>query len=430
MREKIIAMALLLPSAAVAQNYTLDDCRRLAIENNVTMQKVQNEVYIANEQRKRAQANFYPQVSASAYAFDAFKPMLSLDVSELGLEQFGIEEQKLEYMRRGATAEVTVVQPVWAGGQIINNHKLAKVSMDASLLKQMRTERDVKLQTDNYFWQVVTLTEKLKTIQQADSMLNQLHKDVQSALDNGLKTRNDLLRVELQQNENAANRSQIEKSLQISCLLLAQFIGVSTDVLQINYHCNMNELPAFPLELKCDHEAVLSQTVDYKLLSKNVEAGLLNLKLEKSKLKPQIGIGASYSYSHFSGINNKGGMVFATMSIPISSWWTENHAVKAKRKELETARAELSDKQSMMLINMKRAWNEVEDAYNRLELAHKSIKQADENLRISYNQYNYGRATMTELLDAQMKTQQMKDKYVDAFAELMITMTAYENAVN
>ena len=54
--------------------------------------------------------------------------------------------------------------PLFTGGQIVNSNKLAKVNIQVNQLQYNQSENEVKLTTENYYWQVVMLKEKLQTI--------------------------------------------------------------------------------------------------------------------------------------------------------------------------------------------------------------------------------------------------------------------------
>lgn len=105
--------------------------------------------------------------------------------------------------------------PVFAGGRIVNGNKLAKVGEEAASLQQKLTEDEVIFTTSSYFWQVVNLQEKLETICSIQEMLNRLHKDVETAVEAGMTTRNDLLRVQLQIQDVASNRLKIENAITV-----------------------------------------------------------------------------------------------------------------------------------------------------------------------------------------------------------------------
>ena len=74
---------------------------------------------------------------------------------------------------------------------------------------------------------------------------------------------------------------------------------------------------------------------------------------------------------------------------------------------------------------MQSAWNSVEESYQQLLLAQRSIEQAEENLRLNRNYYNAGMSKMSDLLEAQMLYQQSCDKRTDAFADYQNKLLEY-----
>jgi outer membrane protein TolC len=77
---------------------------------------------------------------------------------------------------------------------------------------------------------------------------------------------------------------------------------------------------------------------------------------------------------------------------------------------------------------MQKAANDVEEARKQLLIAHRSIEQADENLRLHRNYYRAGTARMSDLLEAQLLYQQACDKQTEAYAELQNRLLDYRQA--
>ena len=121
-------------------------------------------------------------------------------------------------------------------------------------------------------------------------------------------------------------------------------------------------------------------------------------------------------------------MVFATVSVPISDWWGGSHAIKRKKLEQQQAREQLADNAELLKIKMQSAWNSVEESYQQLLLAQRSIEQAEENLRLNRDYYNAGMTKMSDLLEAQMLYQQSCDKRTDAFADYQNKLLEYRQA--
>ena len=71
---------------------------------------------------------------------------------------------------------------------------------------------------------------------------------------------------------------------------------------------------------------------------------------------------------------------------------------------------------------------DVEEAYQQLAIAQRSIEQAEENLRLNRNFYQAGTSKMSDLLEAQMLYQQACDKRTDAYADYQNRLLEYRHA--
>ena len=445
--KKILSIALIAlltgqPPLGAQTLLTLDECRQLAVENNTTLRSARNNLRAAEEQRKEAFTNFFPQLSATGFAFNANKDMAKMDYSTSDMfanvpqEALATLPQELlalvpssfsmGMMKNGVVGSVSAVQPVFAGGQIVNGNKLARLGVEAGQLQVERAENNVGLTTEQYFWQVVSLKEKLKTLDAVAQMLAQLEKDVQTAVDAGLTTRNDLLQVQLKVNEIESNRLKADNGLQLCRQLLAQYIGRNGE--DIDVVAEVTPTVELPLALRQDHAASLAATPEYQLLQKNVDANVLQQRMEVGKQLPTVAVGAGYTYNDLMDKGRDFGMVFATVSIPISGWWGGSHAIRRQRIATETAREEMESNAQLLVIGMDNAWSEVETSYQQLQLAQRGIEQADENLRLNNDYYRAGTIAMSDLLQAQQQYQLTRDQMTDAFIAYQTALTKYRQA--
>ena len=83
----------------------------------------------------------------------------------------------------------------------------------------------------------------------------------------------------------------------------------------------------------------------------------------------------------------------------------------------------------MLKIRMQKAWNDVQEAYQQLGIARRSIEQAEENLRLNRNYYRAGTCRMSDLLEAQLLYQQACDKHTDAYADYQNKLLEYRQSV-
>jgi len=88
----------------------------------------------------------------------------------------------MSMMKNGVVGGVTATQPVFVGGRIVNGNKLAKLGSEVSGYQMKLSEDEVSVTAEQYYWQIVSLQEKMRTIEMVEKMLNNLHKDVTCSL--------------------------------------------------------------------------------------------------------------------------------------------------------------------------------------------------------------------------------------------------------
>ena len=422
--------------------YTLEQILDSARQNNIALRHAKFDIEAARQQRKEAFTKYFPGISGTGAWFNADKGMARMDMNpgemispELGASlalMFPPEALaalsspiSMSMMKNGTIAGVNATQPLFAGGQIVNGNRLAKVGEEVASLQMQLTEDEVELTAQQYYWQIISLQEKLKTIDAVEAMLNDIQKDVEVAVRAGLAVRNDLLQVQLRQNEVESQKLKLQNGLSLVKLLLAQYCGLQDT--SFTLAANMDDTGELPL--KEDPEQALTGTAEYQLLDKQVEAAKLQRKIAVGQNLPSVAVGAGYNYHNLMKNDRTFGMVYATVSVPLSDWWGGSHAIKRKRIEYQKALDEQQDKSELLQIRMQHSWNNVVEARQQLDLAQRSIEQAEENLRLNRNFYKAGTTKMSDLLEAQLLCQQAHDSYTDAFADYQNKVLEYRQAV-
>ena len=445
MKKLIITLSFIIfhLSFSVAQTYTLQQLKDSALQNNIAIRNAKHSIDAAQQQRKEAFTKYFPNVSGTGLWFNANKGMAQteLNLSEQISPELGMALAQslpsealaalgnpisISMMKNGTIAGVTAVQPVFAGGQIINGNKLAKVGEDVSRLQLQLSENEVERQTEQYYWQLVSLQEKMKTIEAVQALLADIHKDVDVAIRAGVAMRNDLLQVQLRQNEVESQKLKVQNGINIVRLLLGQYCGLHNDSFSVESLVFNDVSSIQPVKQDCDQ--ALQGTAEYRLLNKQVEATKLQRKMEIGKNLPTVGVGAGYNYHNLLDNDHSFAMVFATVSVPISDWWGGSHAIKRKKIAQQQAEEQLVDNSELLKIRMQNAWNNVEESGQQLQIAQRSIEQAEENLRLNRNYYKAGTSKMSDLLEAQLLYQQSLDRRSDAYADYQNKLLEYRQA--
>ncbi len=425
-----------------AQNtYSLDQLKTAARQNNHALAQAHRDIDAAGQQRAEAFTKYFPSVSATGLTFNANKGMASMTVnpSEIlpssllsSLESTLPAELlaslgspvNLSMIKKGTVAGVTLMQPIFAGGQIVNGNRLAKVGEDVSVLQLALAENEVDLKTELYYWQLISLQQKALTLQAVDTLLADIHKDVDVAVKAGVAMRNDLLQVQLRQNELASQWLKLNNGSAVTKLLLSQHCGLNDTTFRV---APLDFIIAEPVAY-VDPDAALQSLTEYQLLNKQVEAATLNKKMVLGQNLPTLAVGAGYNYHNLLDKDRAFAMVFATLSIPISDWWGGSHAIKRSELQRQNAIDQMAEKSELLTIRMQSAWNDVNEALQQMLIAERSIEQAEENLRLNRDYYNAGISKMSDLLEAQMLYQQALDSRTDAYVTYQINALKYRQA--
>lgn len=110
------------------------------------------------------------------------------------------------------------------------------------------------------------------------------------------------------------------------------------------------------------------------------------------------------------------GMVFGTVSIPISGWWGASHTLEERSIKENIAKNSMQENSELLLLQMQKAWQDLSDAYKQILLSEEAAAQAEENLKVNQDSYNNGMSILSDLLEAQALQQQMNDQLTDAKA--------------
>lgn len=413
----LIGCAGIMPALA-QQTYTLDECIREALSNNVRIKNANNDLSASQHVRQKAFTQYFPTFSASGGGFMSDKGLLEMKM---------MPGEKISMLKNGVIGGVTATMPLFTGGQIINANKLSNINVEVSRLQRNQSENEVRLTTEQYFWQIVMLKEKLKTLSVVEEQLHSIHKDVDASVQSGITNRNDLLQIQLKENETHSTRIQVENSLSVSLSMLAQYIRHPADSIDVAQVVS-DSLPEHPEIYYRQPESSLPLTNEYNLLQQNVKATRLQYKMTVGKNLPTIAIGGGYIYDNLMDKDHSYWMGFATVSVPLSGWWGGSHDIKKQKLQIRNAENQFTDQSQMLIIRMNNCWNNLTETYKQVKIAIESIGQASENLRLQNDYYQAGTCTMSDLLEAQTLYQQSRDRYMESYAQYEIRKREYLQA--
>lgn len=426
------------PVVSAQNQYSLEQCKTLALKNNTLVSNSNLEIEASNQIKKAAFTNYFPKVSATGMTFhfndrliEYNMPGGNLPVYDGNPANLPIATQfayfpgiSLSLMDKATIGAITAVQPVFAGGRIITGNKLAQLGINVNNSRLILSKNEVLLKTEEQYWLIVSLNEKLKTLHMVEMLLDTIYKQASDAYQAGLINRNDVMKVSIKQSEMKINRIKLEDGIKLATMAFSQHIGLPYDSAMVLPDTLV--ISQSPYDVYLDTDQALLNREEYKLLQKSVEAEKLQTRLKIGEYLPEAGIGAGALYYDYDLRDNATNtVVFASLKVPISDWWGASHTIKERKYREQIALNNSRNNTELLLLQIQKAWNELNEAYKQIEVAHETMNQAEENLRINSDNYESGIVNISDMLEAQAMLRQTKDQLTDARAGYKVKFVTY-----
>lgn len=419
---------------------TLDSCLSYAKQRNCTIQSAQLEVAISRELKKQMLWLYFPQVGLNGFAFGAAHHLIEFDVRTVGNSQdmsdflsaiFDIAKETdpnvspiIKKMRWGVSAQAQAVQPLYWGGQIVNANKLAKLGIEVSQLREEVNERDVLQEVTEYYWLVSGLQEKQATVDTVVALLDTISEVAQVAFNNGLVTRNDLLRVQLKQNEIQTQALQLKNGIELASRFLCHMIGmeyVAPLVLEKMEGDNMSLVPMAIGENTAEFRP------EYQMLDANIRFNQLMKKVTLGEALPHLAIGITGGYSNFFERDKWNGIAFVQLSIPLTQWGQTAHQLKQHDMRIKQAQLMQQDLGAKLNLQNRQVYDQMVEAAKLTSQHQSAAELAEDNYNLALMNYRAGVATMTELLEAEALFMQAQNNLTDSRINYRTALRKYND---
>jgi len=148
--------------------------------------------------------------------------------------------------------------------------------------------------------------------------------------------------------------------------------------------------------------------------------------MKRGEYLPQIGVGLSCVYMKLDEADDRTfGMIFGSVSVPLSDWWEGCHELEERSIKEEIAQNNFKNNSQLLVLQMEKAWQDFNDAYKEYQLSEESKAQAEENLKVNQDSYDNVLIALSDLLEAQALLQQSENQLTDAKANYLIKKTNY-----
>ena len=404
-------------SAFAQQQVSLQEAIQQALQNKAEAKKAALQVKKAEYKIAEARAGALPQISATAGV--TYNPIIQESLLEFGGQRL-IAKMGQPWVSQ---AVVTLNQAIF-DQRVFTGLKAAKSTREFYVLNAQLSNEQIIENVATAYYQVFVQEENLKTLNVSYANTEKVRNVIKSLVDNGLAKGIDLDRTNVQLTNISATRQQLLNAVELSKNSLKFYMGVPIDKPIELVQADIEPRP----ELIAGN-VNLNERTEVKVLNKNRELLQYNLKATEAYLYPTVGIQANYGWAGMgknfpltNGLNN--GVLWSDYSaiglninIPIFTGGATKSKIQQAEIDIQDLDLDIENTQLSLDLEYKNAVENMENSIINIENMKGNVELAEKVQKDTQSNYQYGLATLTEVLDSENALTDAKQNYTTSLLD-------------
>jgi len=407
---RLMLAASLIPAALLAQSskeLNINQAIELGIANSKNLKLSQNKIDRAVAQLEVVKDNALPSANASFLYNHAEIPTTTFTLPGGG-SSLQLPKRADAFVGTAAVQEL-----VYGGGKLKYAKESTKLLADVARLDADKSKEEITYAIISTYYNLYKVEQSRKVVDQNLESIAAQIKQAQRFFDQGIVTKNDVLRFQLQQANVTLTQLDIESNRKIINYNLDVLLGLpeDTEIKIIDPNAGLKAAGSLGDYIS----QAMANRQELKQLDVQNKVADYNIKTVKANTLPTVGVGANLYY-----INPSGNFIppanqylmpvtlGATVSWNIASLWTNRNKVS----EAKIQQSEISIQKDILSDNVKTDINKNFQTYqvaiNKIAVLETSIAQATENDKLLASKYKNNVASVTDRIDAETLLYQAK----------------------
>ncbi|WP_285060629.1 TolC family protein [Pedobacter ginsengisoli] len=407
--NKLILSALLFPGMLYAQQVKkldLPEAIALGVSNSKNLKLSQNKVEEAVAKLATVKDNALPSANASFLYNHAEIPTNTLSIG--GADPIHLPKRADAFVGTAAVEEL-----IYSGGKLKYAEESTRLLTEVAKLDADKDKEEISYAVINTYYSLFKVLQSKKVVaQNLESIASQL-KQAQRFFEQGIVTKNDVLRFQLQQANVSLTEMEIENNRKVINYNLDILLGLDENTeIEISEPENVFK-PADGLSAYLD--MAFSNRQELRQLDLQNRVADVNIKSIKANTRPTIGVGANLYYINPSGkfIPPTDQFIMpvtvgANISWNIGSLWTNKNKVSEARVQQKNVTLQKDMVADEVKKEINKNYQDYQLATNKIKVLETSIAQATENDKLLASKYKNNVASAIDRIDAETLLYQAK----------------------
>lgn len=322
------------------------------------------------------------------------------------------------------------------GGKIRAYNKITKYAEQLAETQHNTELQEVILNTDQAYWQVISLINKKKLAEGYLKLLQKLDSDIDKMIAEGVATKADGLSVKVKVNEAEMTLTKVDDGVSLSKMVLCQLCGLPIDTSIQLADENIEDLGVeSATNAAVDMNAALNNRPELQSLELATDIYKQKVNLTRSEHLPSLALMGNYMVTNpsvFNSFENKfKGMwnVGVMLKVPIWHWGEGIYKVKAAKAQARVAQYQFTDAKEKIELQVNQSAFKVNEASKKLIMAEKNMEKANENLRYANLGFEEGVIPPSNVLEAHTAWLSAHSEKIDAQIDVKLTKVYLQKAI-
>lgn len=326
-------------------------------------------------------------------------------------------------------------QPLFTGFKLLSLRSSAKLNLNASEQDYSKEGNEAAFNIYNAYWNYYKTDEINKVVTQSLQQIENHLKDTKSFFENGLISKNDMLKLEVQYSNTKLLLIEAENNLELARIAFNKAIGIELTS-QTKVAASEQSLTNEKYQLADIIDEALNNRKELKSLAYRFEASKEGVSAAKSNWLPSIYLTGNYYYSNpnprFQPAKNEFNSNWdlgVTLSWDVWNWGLTSSQVSQAEQtkiQLETNLDQLKENIQMEVYSN---YLNLIKTGEKVKVNKEALDQSFENYRITSEKYNTQLATSTELIDAETLKLQAETNLKTAEVDFQIAKVKLEKSL-
>lgn len=371
------------------------------------------------ESRKIAHSGFLPRIDINA---DGTLNMSDLDAWN---EPLG------EYRNHTYQGVFVVSQPLYTGGALNAQQKIAQADERLSQLNEELTLDQIHYQSDAVYWNASASQAMLQAADKYQNIVRQQYDIIQDRFEDGMISRTDLLMISTRLKEAELQYIKARQNYKLALQRLNILMGIEPNN-PVDSLYTIDKAPAPIQILSLDN--VLQRRADYESTEINIIRSEAQRKAALSQFNPHVdmyfsggwatatpNLGYDVSFNPIIGIN---------LNIPIFRWGARFKTNRQQKAFIGIQRLQQSYIADNINEELSAALTNLTESESQVKTAKENMNLADENLDLVTFSYNEGKANMVDVLSAQLSWTQAHTNLINAYLSEKMAVAEYRRVIS